>query len=290
MKALYIFLIFLYGCTLPEPKIMKGLMEDARKVPPSKGTVYKDLTYKKVMFKDLTLDIYYPKDGRGELVPANIYFHGGAWLFGDKELVRVQESINDRLEKNRIATISFNYRFPTQVGTKKMVEDCIDAVNWIRENGSKYGIDGTKLGLQGASAGAHLALLTAFEISKSSNDIKYVINQFAPTDMVRLKNSHRGTLKMVPFLFLSMKTLKRLSPLKYVHENSPDILVIHGDKDDVVPLEQSNLLVSSLNWHKVYNEYYVFKGAEHGFVNLSGKELDYKTDLISDFMIERLRN
>ena len=55
------------------------------------------------------------------------------------------------------------------------------------------------------------------------------------------------------------------SPITYVSEDDPPILLIHGDEDKLVPLQQSELLINKLAEQRVVNKLYVVKGRGHGF-------------------------
>jgi acetyl esterase/lipase len=103
------------------------------------------------------MDIYYPRKASGP-VPIAVYVHGGAWAVGDKTWVTAPLDIEELIDRGyMLCAIDYRlaprYKFPAQI------EDVKCAIRFLRANASKYGIDPTRIGAWGESAGGHLVAL-----------------------------------------------------------------------------------------------------------------------------------
>jgi dipeptidyl aminopeptidase/acylaminoacyl peptidase len=61
----------------------------------------------------------------------------------------------------------------------------------------------------------------------------------------------------------------KISPITHVSPDDPPTLIIHGDKDTLVPLQQAEVLVSKLKEAKVPAELIVKEGAAHGWADMA---------------------
>ena len=102
------------------------------------------------------LDIYLPDEGDGPF-PVICEFHGGAWMFGDKR-DNQQEPMLRGLKKG-YAVICVNYRLSGEAIFPSQIHDCKAAIRFIRKNAQRFMLNGEKIGVWGASAGAHLVSL-----------------------------------------------------------------------------------------------------------------------------------
>ncbi|MBK0368335.1 alpha/beta hydrolase [Flavobacterium agrisoli] len=216
------------------------------------------------------------------------------------------------------AVASINYRYVNDsVHFPIPIIDCKDAVRWLHKNAKVYNIDENKIGLWGASAGAHLALMTAYsnnddfvgdENLKSTNsDVIYIIDNFGPTKLDQLLRSQLNPIVSASLRLFANETylkrkekieqltgftlkkkakateiLKKLSPVNSINHNSVPTLIMHGDSDEIVPYEQSYILNEALKKYKVKCKFYSYKNAIHGFKNISTQEITtISNDIIS---------
>lgn len=158
-------------------------------------------------------------------------------------------------------------------------------IRWVKEHAKEYAIDPDRLGLMGASAGGHLACLAAVTASTSSADtpntrVKAVAVFFPPTDFldyggraIDVRSGDRFS-ELVRKLALPeglgsltddevAEKIKQISPARLVTAQAPPFLLIHGDADPVVPLQQSETMRAALQVAGVPAELVVKLGGGH---------------------------
>jgi acetyl esterase/lipase len=104
------------------------------------------------------VDVYAPKDRSGALRPVVVFFHGGSWASGNKNLYPY---IGRRLAKQGYVAVLANYRLAPTVQVPAMADDCARAVLWVEQHIQEFGGDPKRIYLMGHSAGGGLAALLA---------------------------------------------------------------------------------------------------------------------------------
>ena len=214
--------------------------------------------------KRLHVDLYVPPTKQP--APVIVWIHGGGWKYGDKGY---SLAVRD-LTRDGFAIASVQYRLLWGAPWPAQIDDCTDAVAWLRKNGRRYGIDGSRLGVAGESAGGHLAALIGTRQGRPR--VRGVFAMFPPTDLVRMgrRFAHYGRFSIFSQMFdgeiADRRTEARAaSPLTYVRRNSPPFLLLHGDEDWLVPQEQSELLHDALQKSGVESELLIVNGQGHAF-------------------------
>ena len=116
---------------------------------------YRDVAYKRVDTTTLRLDVYLPDSARHRPpYPSVVWLHGGGWREGTKRNPRPVELLADG-----IAVVSVQYRLSGVAPFPAQILDAKDAVKFIRQRAADYGLDPTRIGAWGNSAGGHLAAL-----------------------------------------------------------------------------------------------------------------------------------
>ena len=106
---------------------------------------------------ELAGDLYLPKGAKG--APALVAVHGGGWVAGVRGAYQYW---GPYLAARGIAVFSISYRLATKTKTfPEAVQDVLAGVQFLRGKAGAFGIDPSRIGLLGASAGAHLAALAA---------------------------------------------------------------------------------------------------------------------------------
>ena len=265
------------------------------------GTIlHGNVPYNKDTLEKHLLDIYLPANATGEL-PLVILIHGGGWLSNDKyaDIGYMKKTVAEILS-NGFALASIDYRFSTQAIFPAQLQDCNRAVAFLYDNAEQYGFDRNRFAVMGFSAGGHLASLMA--LSKNNDvesffmpgtskdfDFKAVVDFYGPSDLLLLPgiddaDSPEGLL--IGAAPLARPDLARAaSPVAYVDKNDPPFLIIHGEEDDLVSVNQSRLLSAWLSATGVRNELHVVEDAPHFGVMFDADEV---RDKVMDFLREHL--
>jgi acetyl esterase/lipase len=235
--------------------VLLGLSNGALAQPP-KGKLpegvkaERNIEYVKDGHERNRLDLYLPEKANGAL-PLVVWIHGGGWTRGDKFPCPLVW-----LVPKGYAVASINYRFLEHGSPPAQIEDSKAAIRWLRAHAKKYGIDPTRVGVAGASAGGYLVALlgTAGDAKElegkggnpdQSSRVQAVVDLFGPT---RIRNGDAD----------------RDNVLKYVRKDNPPFLIVHGDADKTVPLLASERLNEALKKAGVEVNLVVMKGAGHG--------------------------
>jgi acetyl esterase/lipase len=250
-----------------------GQPKDAPKGPklPDGITAERDLAYGS--HERQKLDVYMPKgDGPFPLV---LWVHGGGWEGGSKDAGNPTMGL---LQLGYVVA-STNYRLSKHAPFPAQIYDVKGAVRYLRANAKKYKIDPDRIGVAGASAGGHLVALlgTSGDVKDLEGDIgntnvssrvQCVIDYFGPTDLLKLSPPQAKDNPVTRLLGGPTGEKKDLAekadPIKYASKDDPPFLIVHGDKDPIVPLNQSELLQEALKKAGVDSTLKVIPGAGHG--------------------------
>jgi acetyl esterase/lipase len=241
------------------------------------------------------LDLYLPEKPKGRL-PVVVWIHGGAWREGSKESCPAVP-----LAAKGYAVASINYRFSQHAVFPAQIEDCKAAIRWLRANAKKYQLDPDHIGVWGASAGGHLVALLGttagvkdFEgkggnLDQSSR-VQCVVDWFGPTELMTMgKQADKPGTPVAGLIGGPVQENKEkarvASPVTYVSKDSAPFLIMHGDRDNVVPLQQSELLARLLKKAGVEVQLQVVKGNGHGGPGFTTPE---SHKLIEDFFAKHL--
>ncbi len=269
-------LIYRHACLLTW--IMTSLACGYAQSLPAGVKAFRDLEYVPAGHERQKLDLYTP-EGEGPY-PLVIWIHGGAFRMGSKApcpaLWLVEEGY---------AVAGINYRLSQHAIFPAQIEDCKAAVRWLRAHAAEYHLDPEHFGAWGASAGGHLAAMLGVtggvaEFEKGENldqssRVQAVCDWFGPTDFT-LMNQFPGDMDHdapdSPEAQLiggpvqeNKEKAQRANPVTYVTADDPPFLIMHGDKDPLVPFNQSELLDAALRKAGVPVTFHVVQGAGHGF-------------------------
>jgi len=266
---------------------------------PEAARILRDLAYIPDGHERQKLDLYLPTQSEGDgPMPLIVWVHGGAWRAGSKQNCR-----SIRFLKQSYAAASINYRLSQHAIFPAQIEDCKAAIRFLRANAGKYNIDPDRIGVWGSSAGGHLVALlgTAGDVKQFdkgpnlhvSSRIQAVCDYFGPTDFTKM-NDFKGRMDHdVPDSPESQlvggpvqenkEACRRANPITYISKDDPPFLICHGDKDMLVPHNQSVLLNTALKKAGVNVKFHTVKGGGHGFRN---QEVDR---MVQEFFDKHLR-
>lgn len=233
------------------------------------------------------LDIYYPEKPGDKPLPLIVHIHGGGWIGGSRFPCPVVS-----MTSKGYVVASIGYRFSQKAKFPAQIQDCQAAIRWLRGNAGKYNIDVNHVGAVGGSAGGHLSALVgtaggkkAFpvigEFREQSDAVQCVCDIFGPSNFTsvmkqaeedkNVRNIFKFNTPSDPYSSLIGAALDRekektdaVSPIHYVSEDTPPMLILHGTHDALVPYAQSEELAAALKAKNVPVWFQTLPGSGHG--------------------------
>ena len=258
-----------------------------------------DVIYGRKFGVALTMDVFTPK---GTTNGAGVVFCVSGGWFSAKESIRVA-LIQPLLDRGYVVFAVVHGSQP-KFSIPEVLDDMHRAVRYIRSHAREYGVDKDRLGISGGSAGGHLSLMqwnaprpgnpkAADPVERESSRVAAVGCFFPPTDFLNYGEPGkealgRGTLtnfrppfdfteqdpKTKSFAVITDETKRReigktISPAYHVTKESAPALVIHGDADKLVPIQQAELIMEKYKAAGVAHELVVRKGMAHGWPTIN---------------------
>jgi len=180
-----------------------------------------------------------------------------------------------------------------EASVTEITEDVTHAVRYVRHNAKQYGIDPSRLGVTGGSAGGHLSLMLATRggpgpdsapdpVDHESSAVQAVAIFYPVTDLLNLGSSTEnlhdgGPPKSFVNAFGTAASTNiavwkvvghDLSPIYFVSSNLPPTLIYHGDADTLVPLDQSQRFQTEARKLGRTVELVVHHGGRHGWLSM----------------------
>lgn len=236
---------------------------------------------------DLALDLYLAPGGAAPR-PVVLVVHGGSWRGGDRTQL---PAICRWLAARGQAVASIDHRLAPREPFPAAHEDVLAALAWVRREGPALGLDPTRLVLYGRSSGAHLALLAAYTAPPGT--VRGVIALYPPTDLVwSWEHPTNPRVLDTPGVlrdFLGGSPAERpeayraASPLGLATPSAPPTLLVHGGRDELVFVRQSQRLAERLAALRVPHLLVELPWATHG----CDANLDGPSGQLLTFSVER---
>ena len=208
-----------------------------------------------------------------------VNIHGGGFKGGDKAMGLGE--IVPLVAGGDYAGVTINYRLSGEALWPAQIHDCKAAIRWVRANAAKYHLDPDRIGVIGGSAGGHLvAMLGASGDNKelegdvgaykgTSSRVQCVVDQFGPTDFLAMGGSHDDAdspeSELIGGALQEHKDLARAaSPITYITAKTAPMLILHGDRDPMVPYSQSVRLHAAMKKAGAESTFITVQGAGHG--------------------------
>ena len=252
---------------------------------------YEGITYAVAPgYRPLQLDVWVPASRSAP--PLVVWIHGGGWMFGDRrylpETLRPNQ-LFEELVAAGLAVATIDYRHALEAHFPAQLHDAKAAIRYLRAHADVLGIDTTKIGVWGESAGGHLAALVgltgqhaalegAIGVLHQSSAVDAVVNWYGVADLALQPREGRTPeimAKLPPEMLTPPEellaggnddhTLAVASPISYVTPAAPPFLLVHGTTDTVVPYGQSEVLTKALSDVGVSAELVAIEGADHIF-------------------------
>ena len=252
-----------------------------------------------------SLDLFLPENASAPL-PLIVWVHGGAWRAGSKEHNPALPLLRDGY-----AVASINYRFTDTAIFPAQIQDCKAAIRFLRARAKEHDIDPDRIGVWGASAGGHLVALlgTTADVKEleagtaentASTRVQAVCNWFGPSNFLTVAQQGGDRRTSLPVVRRSDSPESQLigglvtekpdkaraaSPVTYASKDDAPFLTMHGDRDTVVPVEQSKELHETLVKAGVDSTLHIVEGGGHG----QGFDKPEIKAMIREFFAKHLR-
>ncbi|HSZ26072.1 MAG TPA: alpha/beta hydrolase [Cytophagaceae bacterium] len=213
------------------------------------------------------LDIYVPSSlpQKKEVI---IFVHGGKWKVGNKKTFRF---IAKKFALHGIIGVVINYRLYPKVPTyQAMAMDCANAVKWVYNHIEEYGGDKNRIYLYGHSAGGHLsALITSnnlfFDSLGMTNPVKgcVLLDPFGLNIENYLQSPPKKDQWMYSIFTKNPTLWKQASPVNFVNENTPDFLLLVGNKSKNKIKKDGKIFYEAISKKKKKSRLVMLRGIGH---------------------------
>jgi acetyl esterase/lipase len=261
-----------------------------------------DIIYGRKFGVALTLDVFRPDRANG----AGVVFMVSGGFFSAKEMINAG-LMRPFLDRGYVVFAVVHGSQP-KFTIPEIVQDIHRSIRFIRHNAASYGVDPDKLGITGASAGGHLALTMGTQggpgpadaedpVDRASSAVQAVACFFPPTDFLNYGAPGEdavgvGVLKGFKPAFGPrsdtpegrLELGREISPVNFITGRTAPALIIHGDADQLVPIQQARLFVEKAQAAGVPARLIVRAGKAHGW-----PELPQELPLLADWFDTHLR-
>jgi len=313
-------LLVIVSTFAPTPSPARG---DEKQATQSGYTRTQDVIYGRKYGMALTMDVFTPT--RPQNGAAVIWVVSGGWLSSHEAIAAVlPTSAVYELTGRGYVVFAVVHGSQPKFTIPEVLQDMNRSVRFIRAHAAEYHINPDRIGITGGSAGGHLSLMqgtagdngnasAADPVDQVSSRVQAVACFFPPTDFLNYGKPGenalgRGVLKdfPAPFDFHELDKSKaarwpkfvpitnqarvleigrEISPINHISADDPPTLIIHGDADKLVPIQQSESFVARMKEAGVPAELLVKKGAGHGW-----KDIVKDSPAIADWFDKYLPN
>lgn len=265
----------------------------AVKTWPDGVTSQADVRYAAISgWRRLTLDLYMPPKDAGPK-PLVLYVHGGGWMNSDSRhfgAIADLPALFAKLAAEGFVVASIEYRHGREARFPAQAQDVRSALRFLKTNAARFGIDPSRTGAIGGSAGAHLAGLLSLSCGDARLDpegskapagsecVQAFVGWYGVYDATALAAERpTGRDGAIETLLgcdgtCAPDKLALVSPATYLDRNDPPTLLIHGTEDKVVPVTQSRLLEARMKAAGVPVEALYIPGVDHSFMGKTPAE------------------
>jgi acetyl esterase/lipase len=256
-----------------------------------------DVVYGRKFGTALTMDVFTPRANASGV--GIVWVVSGGW-FSNHDSINV--GFIGELLKRGYTVFAVVHGSQPRFTIPEIVTDMNRAVRFIRYHAKDYHVDPDRIGITGASAGGHLSLMqgTAGDtgdknakdpIDQTSSRVQAVGCFFPPTDFLNYgkpgeiaigcgvlkeykppfdfheQDPHTKSFVRITNLDRILEIGRQISPVNHASSDDPPTLIIHGDADELVPIQQAELVLEKLKASGVETRLVVKKGGKHGWTD-----------------------
>ena len=254
---------------------------------------WKDISYAGDSMIYHKLDIYLPAIEK-PAYPVVVVIYGSAW-FSNRSKGSDLPTLGKALLDAGFAVVMPNHRSSADAKFPAQINDIKAVVRFVKANAKKYQFENSFVGITGSSSGGHLSALAGtsglvkqFSVgtatadlegnvgpyTKFSSSVNAVVDWFGPTNFLIMDscgssmkhnapNSPESSLIGGPIQDNKDKCVLA-NPITYVDPKDPPFLILHGDKDPLVPHYESEILFNALQKVKVPSQLVIVPNGQHG--------------------------
>jgi acetyl esterase/lipase len=218
-----------------------------------------------------TMDVYRPAKPNKAAV---VFVVSGGWISDHSMIKSFGAAIEKSFADGGFTVFSVVHGAQPRFKVAEIVEQVRTAVRFVHEHAADYGIDTNRVGVSGISSGGHLALMIAGSADSPVNAVAAIA---PPTDLANwgkpgfILTEEPQMAMFIPALGFDPKgpksdieaLAKKLSPINCVTAKYPPTLIVHGDDDKIVPLQQAKAMDQALAKAGVQHKLEVISGGGH---------------------------
>ncbi len=250
----------------------------------------RDVIYAKSGGAAFTMDVFKPKTPNGAAI---IFLVSGGWFSTHEQ---INPAMAEQFNNAGFTVFTVVHGSQPKYTIPEISKQITRAVRFVHANATTYGVDDKRLGISGASAGGHLSLMTAGKgdagdpnakdpVDRAPSTVAAVGVYFPPTDFLNY-GATSGQVAVDAPAFAIFKPAfgipvsatpekiteiaKAASPILTITPQFPPTLLIHGDQDPLVPLQQSQIFRDALTKAGGVVELLVIPGGKHDQVTVTG--------------------
>ena len=253
-----------------------------------------DVVYGNKYGMALTFDVFTPANANGAAV---LNMVSGGWRSQWRPHAVSQRRYQPLLDKG-FTVFAVRHGSSPKFVIPEIVPDVRRAVRYIRLNARRLGVDATRLGVWGGSAGGHLSLIlgnasdsgdpsSEDPVLRVSSRVAAVVAYYPPVDLRPLARgaSPEITNRRFPALNFDRSEAPAYSPIVHVSADDPPTLLIHGDSDGLVNVSNSHEIYAAFQEQGVESKVIIIPGADHGF---RGEDAVLATAAMVDWFVVHL--
>jgi acetyl esterase/lipase len=234
----------------------------------AESNVKSDVVYGHKDGMALVYSVLQPENANGAAI---VFMVSGGWYSRWSEPAIYENMFSDMLESG-FTVIPVHHGSAPRYHVPDAYADVSRAIRHIKMNADSLGIDASRIGVTGGSAGGHLSLMIGMDsdsglngnqdpIMRAANDVAAVVAYFPPVDLREIA----GPNDRFPALNFDTDKAAAISPILHADAGDPPTLLIHGDADDLVNISASIIMYAEFQKQNVESDFITIPGGQHGF-------------------------